>query len=892
MTDPPSRLNAALSGRYSIEHELGEGGMATVYLADDLKHDRKVALKVLKPELAAVVGADRFLAEIKTTANLQHPNILPLFDSGEADGFLYYVMPYIEGETLRDRLDRDKQLPVDEAVRIATAVAGALEVAHEAGVVHRDIKPANILLSRGQPLVADFGIALAVNSGEGRLTETGLSIGTPYYMSPEQATGDPSVGPSSDVYSLACVLYETLAGQPPHAGSSAQAVLAQIISGDPDPVRTHRPTTPPNVEAALRKALERLPPDRFESAAGFAEALGDPGFRYGVDPGVPARPSRRLRVVTAGALAVAAAATAVAIGALTRPGDEVRPARILTQEVTVGVDGRRLPAEHAAVSGDGQRVVYVVSDDRGVYSLYARNVDAATAEPIPDSEGARYFAIAHDGDEVAFTQVGLGPLRVASLGGGSVRVLAEGAQSVPVWGEHHVYFLNAELGISRVPVEGGAAERMTPLTDGELVRAPSDVLPGEEVVLFNEYPRGETQGAVRALSVDSGEMWTLTTGLAGVVREGFLIYAADPEGRIAGIPFDPETLAVSGEEVTLLSGVLLSGSFAGTTSFHLSRSGDLVYAPRELFVRSTAQPVWVDRTGDVTRIPTDWAISPVPSVSGLALSHDGTHLAASGGTGQGQVDLFVHDLRGGPIQRLSFEAPVSTRPFWSSDDREIYYFEDRSGDFLQGDLMARRADGSGEPRRVLSDTGIGSGSWSRNGEWMIYRVGVPARPSRDIFALRAGATEPMGLVATQAVEQAPSLSPDGRWLLYQSDRSGQHEVYVRPFPDVDEGLQQISLDGGTEPRWAHSGREIFYRDAQAGMVAVAVESDATRLRVSGREVLFDATPFWSDPASQQYEVAPGDGRFLMLQRQSAGNWTIITWNWLERAKAMIQEANR
>ncbi len=193
--DPVSRLNAALEGRYRIARQLGEGGMATVYLADDLRHERKVALKVLKPELAAVVGAERFLAEIKTTANLQHPHILPLHDSGEADSFLFYVMPYVEGESLRDRLDRDRQLPVDEAIQIATKVAGALQAAHEKGVIHRDIKPANILIHSGRPVISDFGIALAVGAaGGGRLTETGLSVGAPYYMSCEQATGDPDPG--------------------------------------------------------------------------------------------------------------------------------------------------------------------------------------------------------------------------------------------------------------------------------------------------------------------------------------------------------------------------------------------------------------------------------------------------------------------------------------------------------------------------------------------------------------------------------------------------------------------------------------------------------------------------------------------------------------------------
>ena len=211
MSDAVSRLNAALEGRYAIERKLGEGGMATVYLADDIKHNRKVALKVLKPELAAVVGAERFLTEIQVTANLQHPHILPLFDSGEADSFLFYVMPYVEGETLRDRIDREKQLPVDEAVGLASKVAGALQHAHENGVIHRDIKPGDILIQGGEPVVADFGIALAVGAAGGsRLTETGLSVGTPYYMSPEQATGDQALGPASDTYALACVLYEML----------------------------------------------------------------------------------------------------------------------------------------------------------------------------------------------------------------------------------------------------------------------------------------------------------------------------------------------------------------------------------------------------------------------------------------------------------------------------------------------------------------------------------------------------------------------------------------------------------------------------------------------------------------------------------------------------------
>src|SRR5881409_2717864 len=274
MADHSERVRASLTGRYTIERELGRGGMATVYLARDLKHDRPVALKVLRPELAAVLGAERFLRENRLTAQLQHPHILTLIDSGEADDFLYYVMPYVEGESLHQRLAREGQLPLDEALRITRAVASALDFAHGRGVIHRDIKPENIMLHQGEPMVADFGIALAVSTaGRERLTETGLSVGTPAYMSPEQASSEPRLDGRSDQYSLASVLYEMLAGEPPYNGPTAQAIIAKRLT-DPVPgVRRLRATVPAGVEQALRKALATEPADRFGTTAAFAEAL-------------------------------------------------------------------------------------------------------------------------------------------------------------------------------------------------------------------------------------------------------------------------------------------------------------------------------------------------------------------------------------------------------------------------------------------------------------------------------------------------------------------------------------------------------------------------------------------------------------------------------------------
>src|SRR5213596_3296139 len=278
MSDALERLGAALAEHYTIEREIGAGGMATVYLARDLKHDRKVALKVLRPELAAVLGIERFLSEIRVTAHLQHPHILPLFDSGQAGGLIYYVMPYVEGESLRHRLEREKQLPIEEAVRLASGIASALDYAHRHGVIHRDIKPENILFQDGQAVVADFGIALALSAAGGsRLTETGLSLGTPQYMSPEQATGDRVIDARSDIYSLAAVLYEMLAGEPPHTGPTVQSVIAKVVTDRPRPLRALRDAVPPHVESAIQKALAKVPADRFASALQFAEALTPAG---------------------------------------------------------------------------------------------------------------------------------------------------------------------------------------------------------------------------------------------------------------------------------------------------------------------------------------------------------------------------------------------------------------------------------------------------------------------------------------------------------------------------------------------------------------------------------------------------------------------------------------
>ena len=311
------RLSAALRGRYRVERAIGAGGMASVFLAEDLRHHRKVAIKVLRPELAAALGAGRFLQEIRLTANLQHPHILPLFDSGEADGLLFYVMPYVEGETLRDRLERERRLPVADAVRITREVAAALDYAHRRGIIHRDIKPANILLHDGSALVADFGIALAAGAADDRITSTGISLGTPHYMSPEQALGRDAVDLRSDIYALGATLHEMLTGAPPFDAPTPQALIARVITEKPTPAARIRPDVPADVSAAVLTALQKDPAARFPSAAAFASAL---------ESSAPSSRRRARTWLAAGVVAVVAALAGAGFLAYSRrPGAAAAP---------------------------------------------------------------------------------------------------------------------------------------------------------------------------------------------------------------------------------------------------------------------------------------------------------------------------------------------------------------------------------------------------------------------------------------------------------------------------------------------------------------------------------------------------------------------------------------
>jgi serine/threonine-protein kinase len=860
-----------------------------VYLADDLKHERKVALKVLKPELAAVVGAERFLAEIKTTANLQHPHILPLFDSGEADSFLFYVMPYVEGETLRDRIDREKQLPVDEAVKIATDLAEALDYAHRHKIIHRDIKPANILIHEGRSLIADFGIALAVGvAGGGRLTETGLSVGTPHYMSPEQATGDQAVGVATDIYALGAVLYEMLIGDPPYMGSTAQAILGRIIAGKVASAIEERTSVPANVDAAIRKALEKLPADRFKSAQEFGKALEDEHFRHGElavagGGGVVAGPWKRLTMT----FAALAAMFALAFGwALLRPE---APAPVV--RFSSPFEEGQAPIRKVQFTTDGSSLVYVgpgASDQSS--QLWIRRWDNLDATPIRGTEGADGFALSPDGREVAFSPFE-GPLRVVALDGGPGRTLADLVTMVWDWTpDGDVYFTSAPptFLLSRVPATGGGSEAVEIVTErreGEIVQLSLSVLPGGKMGVFKVlYPRNPEDAEVWAIDLDTRERRFLVAGTSpSYASTGHLLFGT-PDGALMAAPIDASTAELTGPSVPVAEGL----QYDGEVTYSVSEDGTLVYRAGESgFFTGQNEFMWVTRSGEAT-VAAPGHTFPAQPNQGWRLSPDETRIAFNYRDDQGNNDVRIKDLPDGPEVRITFSENEDIRPFWTLDGQSVTYFS-RPGeeDF---NVWSKRADGIGEPVLVLDDErSFAQGLWSPDGESLVLRAAgssfaAATAALRAILAFRPGvdsAAVPLSLAAPEFRVEAPGLSADGRWLAYQSNEGGEAEVFIRPFPDVNATKVRVSTEGGIAPVWAKSGSELFF--IEPGTFAlISAQIDPASGQVLDRQTLF-TIPDEYYVIEATYEPHSDGERFLMVRRdvldlQDAAKFVVVL-NW-------------
>ena len=891
MTDQTSdtavRLNAALEGRYRIDRELGEGGMATVYLADDLRHERKVAVKVLKPELAAVVGADRFLAEIKTTANLQHPHILPLFDSGEADSFLFYVMPYVEGESIRELITKEKQLGVKDALSITRKVSDALDYAHEHGVVHRDIKPGNILLSeRGEPLVADFGIALAVaQAGGGRITETGLSLGTPHYMSPEQATGDRDVDARSDVYALGCVLYEMLSGRPPFSASTAQGVLVQILTTDPPSITGLRRTVPLHIEGVLARALEKLPADRFKSAAGFTRALDDESFVYAprpmaTDPGRPAvqapapvqeaaapKKGRDFRLITA--IGVAVVMTGVAAWGWLQP-EPVPEALVPTRITLTDFEISRQSGWRLAISRDGRAIV-AGHTESGSNSLYLRPSDDTEWRELGNTEGGTNPGFSPDGQWVYFDMGNsTGIYKVPVTGGPALPIVTVGGSGHWAANDTMVYSFSGQL--NRVAGSGGVPEVLF-TSDSIAIRRPY-LLPGGKGVVFGSG--GALNSRVLVLEIETGEVREVAP--AGnnprYVSTGHIIYGHGDQALMA-VSFDLETLQVTGTPTTLLPNLTVFSG--GASQFAVSETGTLIYDAGIGGGTETGGRTLVE-------VSLEGVESPIP-LSPTALdvprySPDGNKIAYEDGT-----EIRIYDVVSGASPQ--FTAGGGMFPVWSRSGEHLY-FSVSGGGGVAG--FSRPSDGRESATQLYERPGQNPVRAVSPGDSIVMVRENTTDRGRDLLLMRRGtdSAEFENYLTAEWSEGNAEISPDGRWVAYQSDESGEERIYAHSFP-VITGQRSVSPGLGTDPIWSADGQKIYYRSgSQFLMVDVTTEPGFT---VSAPTLLFDEVQYsriQSQGWVRNWDLHPDGSHFIMVRAEGGGGAMLesvyLVVNWFEELK--------
>jgi Tol biopolymer transport system component len=850
-------------GVYEIVDLLGTGSMGEVYRARDTRLHRDVAIKVLRSPVAA--GPDRlarFEREARLLASLNHPNIAQIHGFEDSGGVPALVMELVPGVTLAERLAQGA-LSRDEAFVIARQVSDALEAAHEQGVVHRDLKPANIKITPGRRVkVLDFGLATRPRVGgwspeeadlptalEDRTGE-GVILGTPAYMSPEQARGTP-VDKRTDIWAFGCILYEMLAGRRPFAGETPTDAIAATIERDPNWSELPA-TTPATIVALLRRCLEKNPVRRLRDIGEARVAL-----EHALEASNRARPGGTRRHLAPGVgRAVAAVVLAgVVLGALitwlprlTSGGRPAVPTRLtvaLPPHHELNADAGAAPL---AISPDGRVVVYGADDGGGRMQLYLRRLDAFDSRALTGTEGAQYPFFSPDGDSIGF--FARGRLLRMSLGGGAPVPLCD----VPAvgygatWGsDGTIVFPSGDSGLMRVSAQGGPPDPLTS-ADPEFDRRPfhwPHFVAGSDVLLASV---GSEKGAfptqIAAFSFRTRQWRVLMAGIQPqYVPPGYLVFHADHirEGELQAVGFNPSDLTVRGTPVSVMDGLFRARS-GGAVYFAISRSGTLVFAPGG-YGRTLLR---VDRNGHRTTLVDDRRGFRFPR-----LSPDGRFLAVT--VDPRPSEIWIYDLERGSRTPLG-AAGHSILAVWNPDGQRVVFT-------LNTDLYLKPADASSAPQRLLDREGPQyPHSWSRDGRFLFFYELGPPTTKRDVWGLElGGAARP--LVATPANELHPAISPDARWLAYDSDESGRAEIYVRPFPDVATRRWTVSADGGHSPLWSPDGRELFYMNGQ-DLIAVTMGLDGPSLVPGAPSVLFSG-PF-DTTQDNNYDVS-SDGHFIMIE---------------------------
>jgi eukaryotic-like serine/threonine-protein kinase len=840
-----ARLSAALAERYTVLRELGQGGMATVYLAHDLRHERDVAIKVLHPDLAAALGGDRFLSEIKTTARLQHPHILPLLDSGAADGLLYYVMPYVTGETLRSRLQRERQLGVDEALRIAREVADALGAAHALGIVHRDIKPENILLQGGHALVADFGIAIAVQSASSeRMTQTGLSLGTPQYMSPEQAMGDRAIDLRADLYALGAVTYEMLTGDAPFTGSSVQAIVAKVLTEKPTPIHTTRDTVPEHVESAVMMALSKLPADRFADMRAFSEALAGNAAvaRSGARPAARRGTASRERLAW-GIAALVTLVTLVLGATLLQQRSAPGSAAPLVADIVPPSNCTIIPGAnggHSQLSPDGTHLAMISRCDTTI-SLWVRSLVTGSEQEVAGTADASYPFWSPDSRSIGYFQAGR--LKRLDLASGVARDLAAAPNGRGgSWSRQDSIIFTPDIqgGLHVVSADGGDAPlRIPPLTDSAGRwghRAPSFLPSGKSVLLISYQPLAS--GRLGIVSLSGGPPRVLLDGVtAATWSQGHLFYSRN--GVIFAHPFDADAERFTGPPVTVVGGVTEAvHRFLG--EFTVSQTGRLALLPA---AEQRSRFGWFDpRTAAFAEV------LPSDRYGTSALSQDGRTLAVfRESERESEPRLWLRDLENGQwLQTEVVGDQQSSDLAWSHAPHRLYVTSVAASEVvvyepdgtrlrdLRSTIYRPFSAFSADGRVVLGEHQVAGTGWD------ILRVTVDADSVR---------TEP--LLVRPGDEYRVRLAPSGATLSYLTEPEGRVQVAAVDRPAA---TRVAWPSNARHHEWSSDGRTLYVVTQQSGLFAIAVNASLA---------LSAAIPVSGAPAAIDRALPGPDGRLLL-----------------------------